>query len=139
MKTGTSRSLDIGSRLLLATLKREGLEASMLQRLGDSLGVVLTPKSLPLPGGGVLEIDGFSASPAVLCQVHSELGPLSPEQEDSAVMDALKLSYAAGVLGNTSRRILLFRDKLAARQICRKLDVAEDLEGTPVEVRVAAC
>jgi hypothetical protein len=139
MKSGATQRLDLGSRLLLAALERQGLEATMLHWLGESLGVRLTPKSLPLPGGGVLEIDGFSASPGVLCQVHAQTGPMSPEQEDSAVMDAFKLAYAACALGNTSRRILLFRDPVTARGFQRKLSVAGDLEESIVEVRVAAC
>ena len=139
MKAGSAQGLDLGGRVLLATLQREGTEAAMLRWLGESLGVRLTPKSLPLPGGGVLEIDGFSASPGVLCQVHSTIGPMSPEQERSAVLDAFKLAYAAGVLGNTSKRILLFRDEKTANTFRRKVSVAGDLRESIVDVRVAAC
>ena len=90
-----------------AILKREQTEAAMLRNFGNHLGAQLNPKSLPLPSGGYLEIDGFSVSPAVLCQVHSEIGPLTDEQEQNAMFDILKLNYAASFLGNTSRRVLL--------------------------------
>jgi hypothetical protein len=139
MKHGTTQRLDSGGRMLLATLEMEGIEASMLRTLGKSLGVVLTPKSLPLPGGGALEIDGFSASPGVLCQVHGALGPLSPEQENAALLDAFKLAYAASILGNTARRILLFRDPAAALRFRYNLEANEALEESIVEVRIASC
>jgi len=122
---------------LSETLKREKTEAAMLQSFGQDLGARLNPKSLPLPSGGHLEIDGFSASPAVLCQVHAEIGPLTPEHERSAMFDILKLNYAANVLGNTARRILLFRDKATARRLCSTPEVADQLGDSGIEVCIA--
>ena len=109
----------------------------MLRTLGEYLGTRLSPKSLPLPGGGCLEIDGFSTSPAVLCQVHSEVGPLTAEREKVAVLNILKLNYAGNALGNTARRILLFRDKNTARRLCSTPEVADQLGESGIEVCVA--
>lgn len=120
-----------------ATLAREQTEAGMLLSLGEHLGARFNPKSLPLSGGGHLEIDGFSMSPAVLCQVHSEIGPLTAEQERVALFDILKLNHAASVLGNTARRILLFRDKSTARRWCSTPEVADQLGDSGIEVCVA--
>lgn len=126
------------SERIIDKLHQEEIETAMLRTLSNSVGVHLHPKSVPLPGGGYLEIDGFSASPAVLCQVHSELGPMTCEQERIAMLDALKLSYAAGVLGNTARRILLFRDRIAARSFCNAPGVAEELGASGIEVCLTA-
>ena len=120
-----------------ATLERERTEAKMLRSFGEHLGARLDPKSLPLPGGGFLEIDGFSASPAVLCQVHSEIGPLTSEHERVAIADILKLSYAASALGNTARRVLLFRDRKTARRVCSAPEVASQLGDSGIEVCLA--
>ena len=120
-----------------AALEREQTEATMLRTFGDYLGTRLNPKSLPLPGGGHLEIDGFSMSPAVLCQVHSEIGPLTQAQQRTALFDIVKLSHAGSVLGNTARRILLFRDKKTARRLCATPEVAACLGDSGIEVCVA--
>ena len=127
------------AELLTDTLQRERTEAAMLRNFGLHLGTRLSPKSLPLPSGGHMEIDGFSTSPAVLCQVRSEIGPLTQEQEQSTIFDILKLSYAANVLGNTARRVLLFRDKATARQICSRPEVAEELGDFGIEVCAVDC
>jgi len=119
-------------------LRREKTEAAMLQSFGQDLGARLNPKSLPLASGGHMEIDGFSASPAILCQVHAEVGPLTPEQERSAMFDILKLNYAANILGNTARRILLFRDKATARRVCSTPEVADQLGDSGIEVCITA-
>lgn len=124
--------------MLDVTLVREETEAAMLRSFGDHLGARLNPKSLPLPSGGYLEIDGFSASPAVLCQVHSEVGPVTQEHERITMFDILKLNYAANVLGNTARRVLLFRDQATARWICSSPEVADELGDSGIEVCVAA-
>ncbi|HEY3741390.1 MAG TPA: hypothetical protein VGL53_16175 [Bryobacteraceae bacterium] len=124
--------------MLDATLVREKTEAAMLRSFGDHLGARLNPKSLPLPSGGYLEIDGFSASPAVLCQVYAEVGPVTQEQERITMFDILKLNYAANVLGNTARRVLLFRDQATARWICSNPEVADELGDSGIEVCVAA-
>lgn len=121
-----------------AALEREYSEAAMLRSFGRHLGARLHPKSLPLPSGGYLEIDGFSVSPAVLCQVHSEVGPLTREQERTTMFSIVKLSYAANVLGNTARRILLFRDKSTARKICSTPEFAERIGDSGIEVCIAA-
>ena len=120
-----------------ATLEREQTEATMLRTFGEHLGARLNPKSLPLPGGGHLEIDGFCMSPAVLCQVHSEIGPMTPEQERITLVDILKLNHAGSLLGNTARRILLFRDKKTARRLCQTPEVADCLGDSGIEVCVA--
>jgi hypothetical protein len=121
-----------------AILKREETEADMLRAFGDFLGTRLRPKSLPMPGGGYLDIDGFSLSPAVLCQVHSETGLFTQVQERIAIFDIIKLNYAARALGNTARRVLLFRDKSTARRICSTPKVADQLGDSGIEVCVAA-
>jgi len=126
------------SKSLDAVLEREETEAAMLRSFGDQMGARLNPKSLPLAGGGHLEIDGFSMSPAVLCQVHSEIGPLTAAQKRLAIYDILKLNYAGNVLGNTARRVLLFRDRATARQICSNPDVAHQLGESGIEVCITA-
>ncbi|BDC49149.1 hypothetical protein F183_A14650 [Bryobacterales bacterium F-183] len=103
---------------LLSALQREEREASMLRSLGNCLGVEFTPKSLPLPGGGVMEIDGFSAKANTVCEVCAADGELSEDEAEMLMLNTLKMRYAAHTLGNTVRRILLFRNERTALDFC---------------------
>lgn len=123
---------------LLSALQRQGEEARMLQSLGRCMGVEFRPKSLPLPGGGVMEIDGYSAKANAVCGICSCEGTLDQEQEESALMNALKLNYVAQTLGNTVRQILLFRDPKAARAFCTSNRVQNVMQDSTLEVCVLA-
>lgn len=131
-------TLDREFGMLEAALEEEAATASMLRSLGDSMNADFHPKSLPLPGGGVMELAGFSAAPNVVCEVCAVEGPLSVQAEEAAVASALKLLHAAQVLGNTARLVLLFRDRVAARQFCSSPRCRSVVEETGVEIRVVA-
>jgi hypothetical protein len=103
---------------ILSALQRERQEAGMLRSLGDSMGVEFRPKSLPLPGGGVMEIGGYSSKANTVCEVCMNEGTLTAEEEEMILLNALKLNYAAQTLGNTVRKIMLFRDRTAAQGFC---------------------
>lgn len=123
---------------LLTALQRQQDEARMLQSLGRCLGVEFHPKSLPLPGGGVMEIDGYSARANTVCGVCASEGNLNEDEEELALMSALKLSYVAQTLGNTVRQILLFRDPKAARAFCTSNRVQDAMQDSTLEVCVLA-
>lgn len=121
---------------LLKALHREQDEARMLQSLGRCMGTEFHPKSLPLPGGGVMEIDGYSAKANAVCGLCSSEGALNDEQEELVLMNALKLNYVAQTLGNTVRQILLFRDPKTARAFCTSDRVQEAMQDSTLEVCV---
>jgi hypothetical protein len=123
---------------LLNALQRQQDEARMLQTLGRCMGVEFHPKSLPLPGGGVMEIDGYSAKANAVCGICASEGSLSEDEEELALMSALKLSYVAQTLGNTVRQILLFRDPKAARAFCASNRVLDAMQDSTLEVCVLA-
>lgn len=121
---------------LLNLLQREQDEASMLRSLGQCMGAQFHPKSLPLPGGGVMEIDGYSAKANAVCGVCANEGTLDEHEEELLLMNALKLSYVAQTLGNTVRQILLFRNTQAARQFCASDRVQNAMQDSTLEVCV---
>jgi hypothetical protein len=123
---------------LLSALQRQQDEARMLRSLGRCMGVEFHPKSLPLPGGGVMEIDGYSAKANAVCGLCTSEGGLDADQEEVALMSALKLSYVAQTLGNTVRQILLFRDPKAARAFCASDRVQNAMQDSTLEVCVLA-
>jgi hypothetical protein len=123
---------------LLSALQQQQDEARMLQSLGRCMGVEFLPKSLPLPGGGVMEIDGYSAKGNAVCGICTSEGALNEQQEELVLMNALKLSYVAQTLGNTVRQILLFRDPKTARAFCTSGRVQEAMQDSALEVCVLA-
>lgn len=121
---------------ILSALQREYDEASMLRSLGDCLGVEFHPKSLPLPGGGVMEIDGYSSEANTVCEVFSGNGQMSEQEEELVLLNACKLRYVAQTLGNTVRQILLFRDRETAQCFCDSRRVRDAIGDTELEVCV---
>jgi hypothetical protein len=119
---------------ILSALQRQYEEARMLRTLGQSMGVEFHPKSLPLPGGGVMEIDGYSSQANAICEVCSNNGHLSLAEQELLLMNAFKLRYAAQTLGNTVRQILLFRNRDAAEDFCGNQQVLEEMDGAPLEI-----
>ena len=130
---------------LLLTLKREQLkrqryEAHMLRCLGEALGGEFHPKSLPLPGGGVMEIGGYSAQANAVCEIYpGEREEMTEVDEETMLLNALKLRYFAQVAGNNIRQILLFQNAAAANRFCGSHRVRAALgDDTGVEVCVMA-
>jgi hypothetical protein len=123
---------------ILSALQREHDEAQMLRRLGDYMGVEFHPKSLPLPGGGVMEIDGYSSAANAVCEVFSSHGLMTDEEEELALLNACKLRYVAQTLGNTVRQILLFQDRQTAQCFCNSRRILDAIGDTDVEVCVLA-
>jgi hypothetical protein len=119
---------------LRSALQQQHEEARMLRTLGQSMGVEFHPKSLPLPGGGVMEIDGYSSKANAICEVCSSNGHLSLQEQEMLLMNAFKLRYAAQTLGNTVRQILLFRNRDAAEDFCGNRQVLEEMDGVPLEI-----
>lgn len=124
---------------ILTLLRREEREANMLRTLGNCMGVEFTPKSLPLPGGGVMEIDGFSAKANTVCEVCAADGVLTEDEAEILMLNTLKLRYAAHSLGNTVRRILLFRSERTALDFCGRRSVQQAMgDDLSLEVCVLA-
>jgi hypothetical protein len=74
------------------------------------------PWRRPLPGGGRLEVDGGTDDPesALLVEAWAHQGPPKPAQRAKVLTDAFKLSFAATLLAQRPRLLLLFSDEKAA-------------------------
>lgn len=129
-----TRTFGFEANEILSALQQQHEEARMLWTLGQSMGVEFHPKSLPLPGGGVMEIDGYSPQANAICEVCSSNGHLSLAEQELLLMNAFKLRYAAQTLGNTVRQILLFRNRDAAEDFCGNQHVLEEMDGAPLEI-----
>lgn len=93
-------------------------EAFVLEALGKKLGVELLPRTLQLPDGSRVEIDGGAdGPPPILAEVYAHQGRLKGSQPDKLLADAFKLVAArrlAFPCGH-ARLLLVLTDDDAAR------------------------
>lgn len=83
-------------------------ERAMIAALSADLGGALTPRSILLPSGNRLAVDGMSDDPLIYCEAWAHQGPLKSTQRAKIAKDLLKLTFLASVAPTPPRLILLF-------------------------------
>jgi hypothetical protein len=114
--------------------EQQAVEAVILNGLTEELGVV-APRSLVLPNGARVDVDGVSDDESVLVEVFAHQGVLRGGQYHKVARDALKLITLARTRP-AARLVLAFGDEVAARCVMGKSWLAEALRTWGVEVRV---
>jgi hypothetical protein len=118
------------------SLEQRDAEKVAIQLLGEKLGVVLTPRRLPLPDGGRIELDGVSDQPPILVEVWAHQGPPKAAQKAKVMTDAMRLLFAARVLGTAPRLILGLTDRAAAAHFTGRTWMSQALRELGVEVEI---
>src|SRR5580692_10686499 len=93
-------------------------ESFALEAIGKKLGVELLPRTLQLPDGSCVEIDGGAEGPPrTLAEVYAHQGRLKPAQSDKLLADAFKLVAARNLVFpcDHTRVLLVLTDEDAAR------------------------
>jgi hypothetical protein len=90
-------------------------ERAMIDALAELLNAPLEPARVPLPDGSHMEIDGATEDLSVLVEAWAHQGPPESAQKAKVAKDALKLAFAARLIGTGPRKILLFSCHEAAR------------------------
>jgi hypothetical protein len=111
-------------------------EPLILAELAAERGIVLAPRSLSLPEGARVDIDGVSADETVFVEVFAHQGRLKGGQCHKVAQDALKLITLARGKPN-ARLVLAFGDEDAAKSVCGRSWLAEALRTWKIEVFVA--
>lgn len=109
-------------------------ESALLEELGKKLGVTLTKKTLRLPDGGRLELDGASDAPPIICEAWAHIGPAKVAQKHKLMTDAFKLSFASLFLPSGTRKILVMADPEAARHLRGRGWMAQALKANNIEL-----
>jgi hypothetical protein len=78
---------------------QQNAEIELLQILGQNLGYDLLPHTIKLNNKSAIQIDGFSLTGRILCEVYAHVGSLRGSQSDKLAADILKLNLAATRLG----------------------------------------
>jgi hypothetical protein len=106
--------------------EQRAAEGLLITGLSQRLGVPRAKKRIVLPGG-VLEIDGVSESPPIICEAWAHPGRAKTAQRNKLFTDAFKLIYAAQFLPKETRKILVVADPKAVRHLGGKGWMAQAL------------
>lgn len=119
------------------SLVQQTAEMELLRLLGSKLGYSLVPHKVKLNKKSCIQIDGFSAEGRILCEVYAHVGALRGGQSDKIAADILKLNLAANRKGGKWRKILLFADESACKQLRGASWLAEACCDIGIEIEVA--
>jgi hypothetical protein len=117
---------------------QQNAEIKLLKILAQKLGYALEPHNIKLNNKSSIQIDGFSAQGRILCEVYAHIGTLRGGQPDKIAADILKLNLAEKRKGGRWRKILLFADQSACRQLQGSSWLAEACRESRIDVEVAA-
>lgn len=115
--------------------EQQAIEAAILERLSADLGAIITPRTLSLPEGARVDVDGCCDDPPILVEVFAHHGVMKGGQLHKVSTDALKLITIAKNRPGT-RLILAFADEIAAKSVQRRSWRTEALRTWGIEVRV---
>ncbi len=116
--------------------EQQAAEAVILTALAAELGCEVNPRSILLPGGARVEVDGVADTPRTFVEVFAHQGALRGGQHHKVSTDALKL-ITLGRAFPDARLILAFGDEAACRSLLGRSWKAEALKTWAVEVFVA--
>ena len=116
--------------------EQQAAEAVILAALAVELGCEIAPRSMQLPGGARVDVDGVADTPLTFVEVFAHQGALRGSQHHKVSTDALKLITLARSFPD-ARLILAFGDEAACRSLLGRSWKAEALKTWGVEVFVA--
>ncbi len=111
-------------------------EPLILAGVGERLGVALEPRSLKLPGGARVDVDGVAPDESVFVEVFAHQGRLRGGQFHKVARDALKLITLARDR-HDAKLVIAFGDQAAADCVTKRSWLAEALQTWRIEVVVA--
>jgi len=119
-----------------STVQKEA-EKELLKILGQKLKCVLEPHEIKVCEKSSVQIDGFSDKGRILCEVYAHIGSLRGGQPDKIAADILKLNLAENRKGGQWRKILLFADDMACKQLKGSSWLAVVCKESQIEIEVA--
>jgi hypothetical protein len=82
-------------------------ELVLVKAVADRLGVALEKKTLNLPGGATVQLDGCNQAERVACEAFARQGEMNPGQKRKLGNDILKLLLVERRLGGAWRKIVV--------------------------------
>lgn len=94
-------------------IQPESTEHAMLRALGERLGVDLESRTLTVPGGLRVEVEGIDPAASMLVQLVANTGTPKSSHRNKAIADMLKLVWLRGVLPTRPRLVICISEPLA--------------------------
>ena len=116
--------------------EQQHAEGWLVEAFSKKLGVQMTSRRWQLEEGSWTELDAYSTSPPILCEVWAHVGPPKGGQKHKVMTDAFKLLFVSSLVGSSARRILLFGDQEAAAYFRGESWMARALTQYGIEVEV---
>jgi len=110
-------------------------EALVLAAAAAQLGVALAGRTLALPGGAQVDVDGVDDGQTVFVEVFLRRGRLKGPQLDKVARDALKLATLGRAFA-ARQLVIAFADEAAASSVTGQSWLAEALRMWSVQVLV---
>jgi hypothetical protein len=110
-------------------------ESMILAGAAEQLQVPLEPRSMALPQGATVDVDGVDAGQSVFVEVFMRQGRLKGPQLDKVARDTLKLVTLARTFTAT-RLVIAFADEAAAASVTSQSWLSESLRIWGVQVLV---
>jgi hypothetical protein len=95
------------------SLEQREAEALIRAKVGEHVGVALSPAAVEIEGGGVVQVDGASPDESVLVEIFARQGLLKGGQRHKVATDAFKLITLRRTRPS-ARLVLAFADEQAA-------------------------
>jgi hypothetical protein len=111
-------------------------ERAMIDALAAEIEVQLVPKSIRLPSGNRVAVDGVSDNPPIFCEAWAHQGRPKAAQRAKVAKDLLKLTFLASLVSPPPRLILLFSDEAACAPFRRRSWIADVIQSHNVEVKI---
>lgn len=118
-----------------SSTEQQDAEETILAALSLDLGTALAPRTMTLPGGARVDVDGVGDEPLTFVEVFAHQGRLRGGQFHKVSTDAFKL-VTIGRSHPEARLILAFADEAAARPMTGTSWRSEALKMWNVEVFV---
>ena len=138
----TSAALDLAATRYVRAVthqisshEQQEAEAVIVAAVAAELGCAIAPRSMQLPGGARVDVDGVADTPLAFVEVFAHQGALRGGQHHKVSTDALQL-ITLGRAFPGARLILAFGDEAACRSLLGRSWKAEALKTWGVEVFV---
>jgi hypothetical protein len=115
---------------------QQAAEADLVAAAARELGVELAARTLALPGGASVDVDGVDVAQSVFVEVFLREGRLKGPQLDKVARDALKLVTLGRVFGPGATLVIAFGDGTAAGSVTGQSWLSEALRTWGVRVLV---
>jgi len=116
--------------------EQQKLGVLLVEALSNQLQISLEGKEIKFGDGCLVQIDGYSDDPPIICEAWAHVGKPKGSQPDKVMSDTIKMIFCEKRLGKKFRKILAFSDDVASRHFIGQSWQAAFLRENDIELVV---